>query len=33
MDDLTFRTALKIRLGVEFGDHPVVCKCKKLSSV
>ena len=28
MDDIyiTFRTALKIRLGVEFGDRPVVCK-------
>ena len=33
MDDTTFRTALKIRLGVEFGDRPVVCKCKKRSSV
>ena len=28
MDDITFRTALKIRLGVEFGDRPIVCKCK-----
>ena len=33
MDDITFRTALKIRLGVEFGGRPVVCKCKKRSSV
>ena len=33
MDDIAFRTALKIRLGVEFGDRPVVCKCKKRSSV
>ena len=33
IDDITFRTALKIRLGVEFGDRPVVCKCEKRPSV
>ena len=29
MDSITFRNALKVRLGVEFGDRPVVCKSKR----
>ena len=33
MDNITFRNALKIRLGAEFGDRPLVCKCKRRSSV
>ena len=33
MDDITFRAAMKIRLGVEFGDRPIVCKCKRHPSV
>ena len=32
MDDITFRAAMKIRLGVEFGDRPIVCKCKRRPS-
>ena len=27
------RNALKIRLGAEFGDRLLVCKCKRRSSV
>ena len=33
MDDINFRTALKIGLGVEYGDRPGVCKRKKRSTV
>ena len=33
MDGITIRTARKIRLGVEFGDRPVVYKCEKHFSV
>ena len=29
MDSKTFRNALKVRLGVEFGDRPVVSKSKR----
>ena len=33
MDNLTFRYALKIRLGVAFEDRPGVCNCKTPSPV
>ena len=33
MDNLTFRHALKIRLGVAFEDRPGLCKCKTRSPI
>ena len=33
MDNLTFRHALKIRVGVAFEDRPGLCKCKTHSPI